>query len=156
MASISLVLMFYFLSVIIYVLMAMVGFSSFIALNFAMEYIQNRFKLKYITTMFNHELNLISIANLIASTLIISLYFYTRNWILNNCIGVCIVLMFLKVLKIPNLKVATLLLSLTFVYDIFWVFGSESVFGENVMVKVATGVDLPIKLTWPYFAEYPI
>merc|ERR1712070_541031 len=36
-----------------------------------------------------------------------------------------------------------------FVYDIFWVFGSKAVFGSNVMVSVATGVEAPIKLMFP-------
>jgi len=36
-----------------------------------------------------------------------------------------------------------------FLYDIFWVFGSKSVFGSNVMVSVATGVEAPIKLMFP-------
>ena len=44
-------------------------------------------------------------------------------------------------MRFPNLKTATLCLLLLFVYDAFWVFGSEhlAVFeGKNVMVEVAT------------------
>merc|ERR1719197_1447931 len=36
-----------------------------------------------------------------------------------------------------------------FFYDIFWVFFSKGVFGSNVMVTVATGVEAPIKLMFP-------
>merc|ERR1712100_197175 len=36
-----------------------------------------------------------------------------------------------------------------FFYDIFWVFGSKSVFGSNVMVTVATKVEGPITLLFP-------
>merc|ERR1712039_830701 len=36
-----------------------------------------------------------------------------------------------------------------FFYDIFWVFGSKPVFGSNVMVSVAKGVEAPIKLMFP-------
>ena len=36
-----------------------------------------------------------------------------------------------------------------FFYDVFWVFGSKSVFGSNVMVTVAKGVEAPIKLMFP-------
>lgn len=40
------------------------------------------------------------------------------------------------------LQVATFLLSLAFLYDIFWVFISPQLFGESVMVKVATGGEI--------------
>lgn len=39
-------------------------------------------------------------------------------------------------------QVATVLLALAFSYDIFWVFVSPQLFGESVMVKVATGGDI--------------
>lgn len=50
-------------------------------------------------------------------------------------------------------QVATFLLCLAFLYDIFWVFLSPQVFGESVMVKVATGGDITED---PQFCEkYP-
>jgi len=49
----------------------------------------------------------------------------------------------LALLKIDSFKTGTILLSGLFVYDIWWVFGTE------VMVKVATSLDIPIKLLWP-------
>lgn len=45
--------------------------------------------------------------------------------------------------------VAASLLILAFFYDIFWVFCSSAVFGKNVMVTVATGLDVPIKILVP-------
>ncbi|CAN0400545.1 unnamed protein product, partial [Ectocarpus sp. 12 AP-2014] len=39
-------------------------------------------------------------------------------------------------------QVATFLLCLAFLYDIFWVFLSPQLFGESVMVKVATGGEI--------------
>lgn len=39
-------------------------------------------------------------------------------------------------------QVATVLLCVAFLYDIFWVFLSPYIFGESVMVKVATGGDI--------------
>lgn len=39
-------------------------------------------------------------------------------------------------------QVATFLLCLAFLYDIFWVFISPQLFGESVMVKVATGGEI--------------
>ncbi|KAF8161064.1 peptidase A22B, signal peptide peptidase [Crassisporium funariophilum] len=49
----------------------------------------------------------------------------------------------LSLLKIDSFKTGCILLSGLFVYDIWWVFGTD------VMVKVATTLDVPIKLLWP-------
>jgi hypothetical protein len=48
--------------------------------------------------------------------------------------------------RLSSLKVASSLLTLAFFYDIFWVFISSSIFGKNVMVTVATGLNVPIKI----------
>ncbi|KAF9452367.1 hypothetical protein P691DRAFT_722117 [Macrolepiota fuliginosa MF-IS2] len=49
----------------------------------------------------------------------------------------------LSLLKIDSFKTGSILLSGLFFYDVWWVFGTE------VMVKVATSLDVPIKLLWP-------
>ncbi|KAI0087979.1 signal peptide peptidase-domain-containing protein [Irpex rosettiformis] len=49
----------------------------------------------------------------------------------------------LSFLTIDSFKTGSILLSGLFLYDIWWVFGTE------VMVKVATTLDVPIKLLWP-------
>ncbi|KIK98247.1 hypothetical protein PAXRUDRAFT_705168 [Paxillus rubicundulus Ve08.2h10] len=49
----------------------------------------------------------------------------------------------LSILKIDSFKTGCILLSGLFFYDVYWVFGTE------VMVKVATSLDVPIKLLWP-------
>merc|ERR1719159_1978088 len=48
-----------------------------------------------------------------------------------------------------SVKTGAIMLIGLFFYDVFWVFGSKSVFGSNVMVSVAMGVDAPIKLMFP-------
>lgn len=56
----------------------------------------------------------------------------------------------LSTLRIPSLKVATVVLWLFFLYDIFWVFLSQYIFKKNVMVTVATQLPtLPMVLTLP-------
>ena len=49
----------------------------------------------------------------------------------------------LKVLRLPSLKICTLLLSTLFVYDIFFVFVTPILTknGKSIMVEVATGGD---------------
>jgi len=49
----------------------------------------------------------------------------------------------LSLLKLDSFKTGCILLSGLFFYDIWWVFGTE------VMVSVATSLDVPIKLLWP-------
>uniref|UniRef100_A0A7S4RWT5 Signal peptide peptidase n=1 Tax=Alexandrium monilatum TaxID=311494 RepID=A0A7S4RWT5_9DINO len=73
----------------------------------------------------------------------------TKNWIINNVFGISFCLMGLKKIATSNFKTGCIMLVGLFLYDIFWVFGSKSVFGSNVMVTVAKGVEAPIKLMFP-------
>lgn len=50
--------------------------------------------------------------------------------------GLCVA--FIAFVRLPSLKVSTLLLSGLLLYDVFWVFFSQYVFNANVMVRVAT------------------
>ena len=50
--------------------------------------------------------------------------------------GLCVA--FIAFVRLPSLKVSTLLLSGLLLYDVFWVFFSQYVFSANVMVKVST------------------
>ena len=49
--------------------------------------------------------------------------------------GLCVA--FIAFVRLPSLKVSTLLLSGLLLYDVFWVFFSQYVFSANVMVKVS-------------------
>jgi len=51
----------------------------------------------------------------------------------------CLLLHMQRLIRLPNAKVSTILLSLLFLYDIFFVFITEFIMKESVMVKVATG-----------------
>ncbi|KAI8569594.1 hypothetical protein RHMOL_Rhmol02G0290000 [Rhododendron molle] len=53
--------------------------------------------------------------------------------------GITLILTVLQIVRIPNLKVGTVLLSCAFLYDIFWVFASKYLFHESVMIVVARG-----------------
>ena len=79
----------------------------------------------------------------------------TRNWVLNDIVGVLLVFCFLRVVRINSFLVSTILLVLLFGYDIFWVFYSDRLFGSNVMLNVALKFDLPIKLLMPHFSPLP-
>lgn len=57
---------------------------------------------------------------------------------LNNLIACLIATDLLQLLGLRSFRTAALLLSLMLAYDVFWVFGSPKVIGENVMMTVAT------------------
>lgn len=59
--------------------------------------------------------------------------------------GLCVA--FIAFVRLPSLKVSTLLLTGLLLYDVFWVFFSSYIFSTNVMVKVATRpADNPVGL----------
>ncbi|KAG5626709.1 hypothetical protein H5410_011927 [Solanum commersonii] len=60
-------------------------------------------------------------------------------WIGQDILGIALIITVLQVVQIPNLKVGTVLLSCSLVYDLFWVFLSKSLFHKSVMIVVARG-----------------
>uniref|UniRef100_A0A7S3PJS3 Uncharacterized protein n=1 Tax=Aplanochytrium stocchinoi TaxID=215587 RepID=A0A7S3PJS3_9STRA len=94
----------------------------------------------------------VTYVDIVAYVIAISLgvqYMLTKNWIINNLMGISFCLLGLKHIGLSSYRTGAILLLGLFVYDVFWVFGSKSVFGSNVMVTVATGVEAPIKLMFP-------
>ncbi|KAF1757605.1 hypothetical protein GCK72_014061 [Caenorhabditis remanei] len=82
------------------------------------------------------------IAFLICSPILIS-HLYKRHWISNNIIGVSFSILGIERLHLASFKAGALLLCGLFLYDIFWVFGTD------VMTSVAKGIDAPILLQFP-------
>ncbi|CAM6103447.1 unnamed protein product [Calypogeia fissa] len=60
-------------------------------------------------------------------------------WIAQDILGISLILTVLQVIRLPNIKVSTVLLSCAFFYDIFWVFISPAIFHESVMIVIARG-----------------
>ncbi|KAK6117051.1 hypothetical protein DH2020_049194 [Rehmannia glutinosa] len=60
-------------------------------------------------------------------------------WIGQDILGIALIITVLQIVRIPNLKVGTVLLGCAFIYDIFWVFVSKKLFKESVMIVVARG-----------------
>jgi len=70
-------------------------------------------------------------------------YLVTKHWIANNVFGLAFSLTGIEVLHLNSFPIGCILLGGLFVYDIFWVFGTD------VMVTVATSFEAPIKLLFP-------
>ncbi|MED6130896.1 Signal peptide peptidase-like 3 [Stylosanthes scabra] len=61
------------------------------------------------------------------------------SWFGQDVLGICLMITILQLARLPNIKVATVLLCCAFVYDIFWVFISPVIFHKSVMITVAQG-----------------
>ena len=68
---------------------------------------------------------------------------FTGSWLTNNIIGICLAVSMIGMMNLGSYKTAAMLLCGLFLYDIFWVFGTD------VMVSVVRGFDAPIKIVWP-------
>lgn len=62
-----------------------------------------------------------------------------QHWIANNLLGLAFAVNGVELLHLNNIQTGALLLVGLFIYDIFWVFGT------NVMVTVAKSFEAPIK-----------
>ena len=83
------------------------------------------------------------------------------SWILQDILGIMFSINMLKVLRLPSLKICTILLCALFFYDIFFVFITPLFMegGKSVMVEVATGhssdEQLPMVLRVPHLSRDP-
>lgn len=72
------------------------------------------------------------------SSLLVCLWILTGHWLLMDLIGVGFCVTFIAIVRLPSLKVSTLLLVGLVIYDVLWVYFSHLIFSSNVMIKVAT------------------
>jgi len=70
-------------------------------------------------------------------------YLIKKHWIANNIFGLAFSLTGVEMLHLNSFPIGCILLGGLFIYDIFWVFGTD------VMVTVATSFEAPIKLVFP-------
>ena len=72
------------------------------------------------------------------SVSIVCIWILTGHWLLMDAMGMGLCVAFIAFVRLPSLKVSTLLLMGLLIYDVFWVFFSSYIFNSNVMVRVAT------------------
>jgi Signal peptide peptidase len=79
----------------------------------------------------------------------------TFFWITQDILGACMCIMFLSLIKLNSMRVASILLMVAFFYDIFFVFVTPLIFkGESVMITVATSGGPP-KADPSWCEKYP-
>lgn len=93
--------------------------------------------------LINYKFTSYDIVCLILSSVIGVWYLFKKHWIANNLFGLAFAVNGVELLHLNNIITGCILLGGLFVYDIFWVFGT------NVMVTVAKSFEAPIKLVFP-------
>ncbi|KAF8365138.1 hypothetical protein HHK36_032883 [Tetracentron sinense] len=144
MSSCGLLLTFYLFSLISQLLTAFTAVSSVMALYFCLSpyvtYLKLQFGLAdpFVSRCCSKSITRSQMFLVLVSSGIVVAWLVSGHWVLNNLLGISICIAFVCHVRLPNIKICALLLVCLFVYDIFWVFFSERVFGANVMVSVAT------------------
>ncbi|KAK3777720.1 hypothetical protein RRG08_021830 [Elysia crispata] len=93
--------------------------------------------------LMNYEFDRRDLFSLAACSLIGFWYLWKKHWIANNLFGLAFSINGVELLSLNRVSTGCILLGGLFIYDIFWVFGT------NVMVTVAKSFEAPIKLVFP-------
>jgi presenilin-like A22 family membrane protease len=154
-ASVSLLLIFYFLKQMQILLTITISFASTVAVAMFVYSLIEGLGSRYTSLQQTYnvpycgDVSQMELIALVVALVVVITWFFTRHWVFNDIIGASLCLYMLSMLQLTSIKVSALLLILLFFYDIFWVFYSSRIFGQSVMVAAATGLDLPIKLILP-------
>ena len=163
-----LVSIYLFRKYILIILNILIGFESWLCTYYATLYLVIRIGKNIFNNMKHNQiskkkyeyllgLNFYEISSIFISGLIIIFYFITRHWILNDLICFCLAFTTLSFIILKSFMLCFVCLFAFFAYDTFWVFYSEKIFTENVMVVAATSIQIPIKIEFPIlFSNNPI
>ena len=124
-------------------------FSALRALEWNEKFKLRLTKHKMRELVFKFSFDFFTIGSAVVALFFTVYYVITKNWIASNVFGEAFAASAIQLLDLDDFKTGMILLSGLFVYDIFWVFGTE------VMVSVAKNFDAPVKLLFPkdIFAE---
>ncbi|KAI4344990.1 hypothetical protein L6164_012160 [Bauhinia variegata] len=161
-ASTFLVLLFFFMSTwfiwVLIVLFCMGGIEGMhnCIMNLASRKCQNSERKSVNLPLFG-EVSIFSLVVLLFCVAFAIFWAVTRqeaySWIGQDILGIGLMITVLQLARLPNIKVATVLLCCAFVYDIFWVFISPVIFHQSVMITVAQGDEsgeaIPMLLRFP-------
>lgn len=74
-------------------------------------------------------------------------------WLIQDVMGVCFCIIILGFIHINKIMIATIFLTVVFIYDVFYVFLSPYIFGRSVMMDVALGGAYGVDAT--FCEKYP-
>jgi len=170
-----LVLLYFFFNQLVYVIMTMFCIASSLAMYSCLEpLVMASYQIPCLPVLRLPRCNLYlcvlqlelrQLVLLVASIGTAATWFAFRktdwSWIIQDILGIMFSINMLKVLRLPSLKICTILLSALFFYDIFFVFITPLFMegGKSVMVEVATGhssdEQLPMVLRVPHLSTDP-
>ncbi|CAB3381415.1 Hypothetical predicted protein [Cloeon dipterum] len=93
--------------------------------------------------LINYSFSTHDLVCLLFCTVIGVWYLLKKHWIANNLLGLAFAVNGVELLALNNVATGVTLLGGLFIYDVFWVFGTD------VMVTVARSFEAPIKLVFP-------
>lgn len=148
-ASITLLVLYLVLNKVVYtILLALFVFSSIQALGvliFALfSKIAPQWGTKTVQLWACGHIPWSQLSAFLLSTVVCLVWAFFRHaygaWVVQDIIGVSLLILGLRVIRIPSLKTGTIMLSLFLLYDIFWVFLQPMITPgkKSVMVEVAT------------------
>jgi signal peptide peptidase-like protein 2B len=149
--SLVLLALFFFLNIVFYFLVLLFSISSFFSVSLFVQpsvtYLRRRFLgiSDQQTITFRGKAHTQAFFDIIVSAIFgvlgVVLWLVTRHWIMVDLLAMCLASEAVKTLRLPNLMVGAVFLSIFLLYDLFWVFLSPLLFhGKSVMVEVAVGV----------------
>jgi len=166
--SIFLIILFYLLTNnwMLYLLLVLISISSISGMAFCTYPIfvkicsrlkwDKKWELRYIG-----EVNIAGILSMIFALAFVAVWIallFTGNeyiFIPTDVLAMSLGISALSSLVLPNLKISVILLSLFFIYDIFWVFISKYIFPKNVMITVASSLPtFPMMVVLPRFLDH--
>ncbi|CAH3161972.1 unnamed protein product [Pocillopora meandrina] len=109
--------------------------------NYTLDLIEGKGEKK--SELVHYEFDRIDLLCLGISAVLGLWYLLKKHWIANNIFGLAFSLNGVELLHLNTVTTGCILLGGLFVYDIFWVFGTD------VMVTVAKSFEAPIKLIFP-------
>jgi len=145
-ACLMITALYFFRKYLVYIVIGIFCLGSATGLFFILSYFSHGFpsgylgKVKYIG-----NISIKYITYTVISIAIPLFWIIVRHqeyaWVIQDFLGIILIMTILKSIKYPNIKITTLLLTLFFIYDIFWVFITPlfTTNGESIMVSVATG-----------------
>lgn len=133
-ASIMLLTLYLFLDSIMSILTLWIAFgstiTSFVVISELLIHLPNPSPLSHLLnlppllTLSDISVTPFDLLCLFLSSLLSFSWLLTKHWLLNNLLAISLAFVFLKTLRLNKLMPGVVLLSLLFVYDVFWVFVS--------------------------------
>lgn len=95
------------------------------------------------SVLLDFRVDAVDLSSFAVSAVLAIWYLLQKHWIANNMFGIAFAINGVELLHLNSVTTGCILLSGLFLYDVFWVFGTD------VMVTVAKSFEAPIKLVFP-------